>query len=70
MGQTFQGVETASQIRYVGYYEKIKMKHQGIPPKEQQIQVTKVIITSIKGEKVIAYSFNFFEWQHSFHDGL
>ena len=49
VGQTFQGVETASQIRYVGYYEKIKRDFGGNPPPEKELRVRKVIINSIAG---------------------
>jgi len=49
VGETFQGVETASQIRYVGYYGVIKQNFGGVSPPPRDMQITKVDITSIKG---------------------
>ncbi|XP_076800639.1 phosphatidylinositol 3,4,5-trisphosphate 3-phosphatase TPTE2-like [Clavelina lepadiformis] len=49
VGQTFQGVETASQIRYVGYFEEIKYKYNGVVPLERSLQIKSVTIKSIAG---------------------
>ena len=53
VGETFQGVETASQIRYVGYFEKIKRDFGGVPPPEKELRVTKIVLTSIAGKKFL-----------------
>ena len=49
MGETFQGVETASQIRYVGYYEQIKKVYYGSLPPPMELQIREIEITSIAG---------------------
>lgn len=48
-GQTFQGVETASQIRYVGYFEQIKYQFEGRAPESRSLTLKTVKIFSIKG---------------------
>jgi len=49
VGETFQGVETASQIRYVGYYEQIKKVYYGSLPPPMELQIREIEITSIAG---------------------
>lgn len=49
VGETFQGVETASQIRYVGYYEQMKKSYYGSMPPSMELQIREVEITSIAG---------------------
>uniref|UniRef100_F6XHE4 Phosphatidylinositol-3,4,5-trisphosphate 3-phosphatase n=1 Tax=Ciona intestinalis TaxID=7719 RepID=F6XHE4_CIOIN len=49
VGDVFQGVETASQIRYVGYFEKIKKNYGGQLPPMKKLKVTGVTITAIQG---------------------
>lgn len=48
-GKTFQGVETPSQSRYVGYYSRFKSELGGELPKERHVQLTSVFIHAIKG---------------------
>jgi len=47
VGKTFQGVETPSQSRYVGYFEKIKQKFDGKYPPEQKLLLESVEISGI-----------------------
>ncbi|GIY74296.1 phosphatidylinositol-3,4,5-trisphosphate 3-phosphatase, partial [Caerostris darwini] len=44
----FLGVETPSQNRYVGYFQKVKEKCNGVPPEEiplglQQVKITVIV---------------------------
>ncbi|XP_053400350.1 phosphatidylinositol 3,4,5-trisphosphate 3-phosphatase TPTE2-like [Mercenaria mercenaria] len=48
-GKTFQGVETPSQSRYVGYFGTVRGKLNGVLPKERFIRITSVRIHAIKG---------------------
>ncbi|KAL4229892.1 Phosphatidylinositol 3 [Mactra antiquata] len=48
-GKTFQGVETPSQSRYVGYFSTVRNKMNGNLPKERFIAITMVKITALKG---------------------
>lgn len=48
-GSTFQGVETPSQSRFVGYYDVITNKLGGLLPSIKTLKLKKVIIYSIKG---------------------
>lgn len=48
-GKTFQGVETPSQSRFVGYFSTVKNKYEGVLPKERFIRITSVRINAIKG---------------------
>nr|XP_039265693.1 phosphatidylinositol 3,4,5-trisphosphate 3-phosphatase TPTE2-like [Styela clava] len=45
----FQGVETASQIRYVEYYEQLKKLYDGTLPPPTELDLKTVKICSIKG---------------------
>uniref|UniRef100_H2YDZ4 Phosphatidylinositol-3,4,5-trisphosphate 3-phosphatase n=1 Tax=Ciona savignyi TaxID=51511 RepID=H2YDZ4_CIOSA len=49
VGDVFQGVETASQIRYVGYFEKIKKQYGSHLPPAKKMKISNVTITSILG---------------------
>ncbi|CAC5403682.1 unnamed protein product [Mytilus coruscus] len=49
VGKTFQGVETPSQSRYVGYYEKVKYDLNEEMPPAKYLKIESVKITSIKG---------------------
>jgi PTEN phosphatase family protein len=49
-GKTFQGVETPSQSRFVGYYDIITNKLGGLLPPIKTINLNKIIINSIKGK--------------------
>jgi PTEN phosphatase family protein len=48
-GNVFQGVETPSQSRFVGYYDIITNKLGGLLPPIRVLKLAKVIIHSIKG---------------------
>ena len=48
-GSKFQGVETPSQSRFVGYFEKVLTQHGGNPPPRNELKLTKIIIHSING---------------------
>ena len=48
-GSKFQGVETPSQSRYVGYYETILTKYSGNLPPRNALKLEKIIIHSING---------------------
>lgn len=48
-GKTFQGVETPSQSRFVGYYDIITNQLGGLLPSIKTMYLKKVIIHSIKG---------------------
>ena len=48
-GKKFQGVETPSQSRFVGYYEDIIYRLGGSLPEKKALRLSKVIINSIKG---------------------
>jgi len=45
----FQGVETPSQNRYVGYFQEVKEKHNGIPPAEVNLRLRQIKITAVAG---------------------
>ncbi|XP_012683113.1 putative tyrosine-protein phosphatase TPTE isoform X2 [Clupea harengus] len=49
MSSKFQGVETPSQSRYVGYYEVMKTKYNRQPPPEKFLRVKSIRIHSIAG---------------------
>lgn len=49
VGRKFQGVETPSQSRYVGYFQKIKEKYGGIPPEEVPLKLSKIKIYAMAG---------------------
>ncbi|XP_069129987.1 phosphatidylinositol 3,4,5-trisphosphate 3-phosphatase TPTE2-like isoform X2 [Argopecten irradians] len=48
VGSTFQGVETPSQSRFVGYYEKVKKEYNGEIPAVVKLRISTVTITGIK----------------------
>jgi PTEN phosphatase family protein len=50
-GDKFQGVETPSQSRFVGYYEKMLKNYNGELPPKVSLKLNKIIITSIKGKE-------------------
>ncbi|XP_015913162.1 phosphatidylinositol 3,4,5-trisphosphate 3-phosphatase TPTE2 [Parasteatoda tepidariorum] len=45
----FQGVETPSQNRYVGYFQEVKEKFKGLPPEEIPLKLRKIRITALAG---------------------
>lgn len=45
----FQGVETPSQNRYVGYFQEVKEKYNGIPPQEVNLRLRQIRITAVAG---------------------
>ncbi|XP_062608219.1 phosphatidylinositol 3,4,5-trisphosphate 3-phosphatase TPTE2-like [Saccostrea cucullata] len=49
VGKTFQGVETPSQSRYVGYFEKVKKELGGQVPPEKKKRITSVKIEGLEG---------------------
>ncbi|XP_041358735.1 phosphatidylinositol 3,4,5-trisphosphate 3-phosphatase TPTE2-like [Gigantopelta aegis] len=49
VGKTFQGVETPSQSRYVGYYEKLKNDYDRQLPPKTYLKMTSVKIEAIAG---------------------
>ena len=49
VGEAFQGVETASQIRYVGYFERVKAEFNGKLPASKILAIKEVKINSIAG---------------------
>jgi len=49
VGEAFQGVETASQIRYVGYFERVKAEFDGKLPPSKTLAIKEVKINSIAG---------------------
>jgi len=49
VGEAFQGVETASQIRYVGYFERVKSEFKGQLPPSKTLTIKEVKINSIAG---------------------
>ena len=49
-GKQFQGVETPSQSRFVGYYDIITNKLGGLLPSIKTINLKKITINSIKGK--------------------
>ncbi|BFZ15305.1 hypothetical protein BsWGS_18344 [Bradybaena similaris] len=46
-GSTFQGVETPSQSRYVGYYERLKNEFNGQLPPNKELRLVTLKITGI-----------------------
>jgi PTEN phosphatase family protein len=48
-GKSFQGVQTPTQARFVGYFDIIKNKLGGLLPSIRVLNLKKVIIHSIKG---------------------
>ncbi|KAK3593566.1 hypothetical protein CHS0354_018654 [Potamilus streckersoni] len=49
VGSQFQGVETPSQSRYVGYYEKVKKEYNGQLPPRRELRMSTIKIQGIKG---------------------
>ncbi|XP_048776038.1 phosphatidylinositol 3,4,5-trisphosphate 3-phosphatase TPTE2-like [Ostrea edulis] len=49
VGKTFQGVETPSQSRYVGYFERVKKDLNGCQPPETKKRITSVKIEGLEG---------------------
>ncbi|XP_013398292.1 phosphatidylinositol 3,4,5-trisphosphate 3-phosphatase TPTE2 isoform X1 [Lingula anatina] len=49
VGSKFQGVETPSQSRYVGYFEKIKKNFNEELPPDKRLRMTQIKITGITG---------------------
>lgn len=49
VGSKFQGVETPSQNRYVGYFGKIKENLNGIPPEEVNLKLRQIRIHAVAG---------------------
>ncbi|KAK6172672.1 hypothetical protein SNE40_016284 [Patella caerulea] len=49
VGSTFQGVETPSQSRYVGYYEKMKNEHNRELPPNKKLRIKTVKIEGLNG---------------------
>lgn len=56
-GSTFQGVETPSQSRFVGYYDIITNKLGGLIPSIRTLTLKKVILHSIKGNLSLSNSY-------------
>jgi PTEN homologous phosphatase len=48
-GDTFQGVETPSQSRFVKYFEIITNELNGSPPQIRTLKLKSIIINSING---------------------
>ncbi|XP_036360548.1 phosphatidylinositol 3,4,5-trisphosphate 3-phosphatase TPTE2-like isoform X1 [Octopus sinensis] len=49
VGKMFQGVQTPSQSRYVGYFEKMKQDYNGKLPEKKELNLISIKITAIKG---------------------
>ncbi|KAL5012170.1 hypothetical protein ScPMuIL_010721 [Solemya velum] len=49
VGSTFQGVETPSQSRYVGYYEHVKKEMNGEVPPDRFVRISYIKIRAIEG---------------------
>lgn len=49
VGSKFQGVETPSQSRFVGYYEKVKKLYNGELPPRKELKIKSFKIESIRG---------------------
>lgn len=49
VGSKFQGVETPSQNRYVGYFETIKERYHGEPPDEIPLKLSQIKIYALAG---------------------
>lgn len=49
VGSKFQGVETPSQSRFVGYFEKVKKLYNGELPPRKELKITSFKIESIAG---------------------
>lgn len=47
VGSKFQGVETPSQSRYVGYYADMKKNHNSKMPKRKEVVLEKIVIKNI-----------------------
>ncbi|KFM68010.1 Phosphatidylinositol-3,4,5-trisphosphate 3-phosphatase TPTE2, partial [Stegodyphus mimosarum] len=45
----FQGVETPSQNRYVGYFQEIKERYNGVPPEEVNLRLRQIRINAVAG---------------------
>jgi PTEN homologous phosphatase len=52
-GNTFQGVETPSQSRFVGYYDIITNKLGGLLPAIRNLKLKKIVMHSINGIQAI-----------------
>jgi len=51
-GKTYQGVETPSQTRYVGYYEKILHVYNHQMPPTKFLKLKSIIITAIASNEI------------------
>ncbi len=51
-GQTYQGVETPSQTRYVGYYEKILHIYNHQMPPTKFLTLKSITITAIESNRI------------------
>lgn len=49
VGKMFQGVQTPSQSRYVGYFQKLKQEYCGNLPEKKQLNLISIKIIAIKG---------------------
>ncbi|XP_053400347.1 phosphatidylinositol 3,4,5-trisphosphate 3-phosphatase TPTE2-like [Mercenaria mercenaria] len=49
VGNKFQGVETPSQSRFVGYFEKVKKDYNGELPPRKELKITSFKLESIAG---------------------
>lgn len=49
VGKMFQGVQTPSQSRYVGYYQKLRKDFGGKLPPKVKLRIVSIKITAIKG---------------------
>lgn len=48
-GNVFQGVETPSQSRFVGYYDIVRNQFGGLLPPLRTLKLSKVIISGLEG---------------------
>ena len=51
-GKTFQGVETPSQTRYVGYYEKILHVYNHEMPPVKYLKLRSIVISAIESREI------------------
>ncbi|XP_071950976.1 phosphatidylinositol 3,4,5-trisphosphate 3-phosphatase TPTE2-like [Antedon mediterranea] len=49
VGSKFQGVQTPSQARYVGYYEMVKYTHNGMIPNSSTFKIESIQVQSLQG---------------------